>query len=81
MATDTHFTIESWNHPCFNDKYYTMSWGPYPLANLRTIKETIVKNFDPRVKFVLYKHADINEQQLIERASRYSPLGVFYGPI
>ena len=57
FETNTHFTLESWNHPCFSKDYH-MIFGPYPISRLEEIKRTIVKNFDPRVKYLFYKYKE-----------------------
>ncbi len=52
---DTVFSVETWNHPGLG-KYYPMLWGPYPMSMWSTIKDTLLKNLDPQVKSVKYKH-------------------------
>ncbi len=53
------FTIESWNHPCFN-KYYHMVWGPWPLHMKAEIEATLLKTFKSNgVKHILYTHPTI----------------------
>lgn len=56
---NSQFTIESWNHKCFDPDYH-MVWGPYPIEAFD--KEVITGNlskFDPNVKFIKYKHIDV----------------------
>lgn len=57
-SKDTMFSVDSWNHPCYGEKNwdYHMIWGPYPLSKMKEIKDTVLKNFDKKVKYVLYKH-------------------------
>lgn len=59
---DTHFSIESWNHKCFNDKYYTMLWGPFPISTINEITSKIIKNFDKEVKYITYRHPELKER-------------------
>lgn len=49
------FSIETWNHNDFG-KYYTELWGPYQLSQWYTVDKTIIKNFDPKVKYIKYRH-------------------------
>lgn len=58
---DTHFSIDSWNHPCFVAQGigdYHMVWGPYPLNMKQQILDTVVKNFAPGTKHLVYNHQD-----------------------
>lgn len=61
MKNETYFTMESWNHPCFERKYYHMVWGPYQMSQLDFVKNNIVKNFHSDVKYVMYRHDKVRD--------------------
>ena len=46
--------IESWNHKGLS-KYYTMLWGPYPLAVRDSMLQHFKKTLGPDIKLLSYK--------------------------
>lgn len=46
--------IESWNHKGLS-KYYTMLWGPYPMAVRDTMLDHFKKTLGADIKLLSYK--------------------------